>query len=66
MPGKETISQQDTNFCELFSFFNWQGVGLIRYMYWVSELGFFDQWTGIWAPWVDNRRVGGDSSTVFI
>lgn len=44
MHGKEIISHQDTNFCELFSFLNWQGVGLVRYMYWVGSwaIGFLN------------------------
>jgi hypothetical protein len=44
MPGKEIISQQDTNFCELFSFLNWQGIGLVRYLYWIGSwaIGFLN------------------------
>lgn len=44
MTGKEIISQQDTSFGELFSFLNWQGIGLVRYMYWVGSwaIGFLN------------------------
>ena len=37
MQGNEIIPQQDTSLCELFTFLNWQGVGLVRYMYWVGS-----------------------------
>ena len=44
MHGKEVIPQQETTFFELFSFLNWQGIGLVRYMYWVGSwaIGFLN------------------------
>mmetsp|Transcript_3996 Transcript_3996/g.4082 ORF Transcript_3996/g.4082 Transcript_3996/m.4082 type:complete len:161 (+) Transcript_3996:243-725(+) len=36
MSGTESITRQRTSFNELFSFENWQGVGLVRYFYWVG------------------------------
>jgi hypothetical protein len=31
MIGHERITRQPSSFAELFSFVNWQGVGLVRY-----------------------------------
>jgi hypothetical protein len=44
MDGKEVMPQQDTNICELFSFLNWQGIGLVRYLYWIGAwvIGFLN------------------------
>eukprot|EP01041_Mallomonas_annulata_P003193 gene3193-6302_t len=36
MSGTEPITRQRTSFYELFAFENWQGVGLVRYFYWVG------------------------------
>lgn len=36
MPGQEPITRQATSIGELFSFVNWQGVGLVRYLYWLG------------------------------
>lgn len=44
MHGEEVIPHKDTSFGELFSFLNWQGIGLVRYMYWVGSwaIGFLN------------------------
>lgn len=44
MLGKEIMPFQDVSICELFSFVNWQGIGLARYLYWIGSwlIGFFN------------------------
>mmetsp|Transcript_9405 Transcript_9405/g.14178 ORF Transcript_9405/g.14178 Transcript_9405/m.14178 type:complete len:142 (+) Transcript_9405:156-581(+) len=44
MVGHEPITRQDTSFLQLFSFVNWQGVGLVRYLYWIGMwvIGLFN------------------------